>query len=245
MSYELKVDFGIIDFENDNDRGVDLLPYFLKNSTNINNLIKCILPEIQELHDAQSDVYSTVNINEAVGLQLDDIFGNILDTEREDGQSDDDYRVDLLLAITKFARSGEISILKSIFKSIMEANFVRLYEYQPHMFKLEANVDSLTTQIPFTLAASVAESDPIYGLTDGSGTGGYLVSGDIELGEEIEARLAKAREAMEEAKQGGVKMQLSVNTESAFTLVSSNPQTYSDTGLTDGTFDGGYLSIEF
>lgn len=245
MSFDLREDFGIIDFVDGEKRGADLLPEFLKYSDNIVAFIKTILPEIQELHDAQADVYSTINIFEAIGSQLDDIFGELLDTPRILGQTDEEYRADLLVAVAKFARSGDIVLLKNIYRSILQATSVRLYEYQPHMFKLEASVQGLGQQTAFTLVESNPQLNSLFGLSGGIGTGGILVESGVTLGDEIDARLAKAREAISTAKQGGVQMELSINTKTAFNLVANNPQSNSPNGLTDGTFEGGSLSISF
>ncbi len=143
MSEILEEEFGIIDFLTDDARGAKLLPEFLKNSDNVVALINAVIPEIQELHDAQSDVYSTVNILEAVGDQLDDIFGNVLDTSRVLGQTDDDYRAELLVATARFAKSGDIGTMKSVLRNLVIASEIRLYEYKSAHFKMEATVDTV------------------------------------------------------------------------------------------------------
>ncbi len=145
MSDELKEIFGDFDFVNDQDRGAQLLPEFLKNSENVKKIINAIMPEIQELHDAQKDVFSTVNILESTGSQLDDIFGNILDLDREPGQSDDEYRALLLAAAPKLSQGGEIIVVKNMFKSLTSASKITLIEYQPAMFMMTAEVDDLSS----------------------------------------------------------------------------------------------------
>jgi len=143
MSTELELDFGNIDFENDEGRSVDLLPDFLSNSTNVKNIILAFTPEIQQLYDEIQDIYSTINIFEAVGLQLDNIFGEVLDLSRTPGQTDGEYRSSLLAEASKKVRSGEISVVKSIFRSLTSASKVDLIEYQPARFKMEATVSSI------------------------------------------------------------------------------------------------------
>lgn len=205
MSTELEELFGDFDFVNDSDRGANLLPEFLKNSENLIALINAILPEVQELHDAQKDVFSTINIYDAEGDQLDDIFGEILDLERVVGQTDAEYRANLIARTAEIAKSGEISTMKNAYRNIMEATAVRLFEYQPACFKMEASVSSIPS----------------------------------------DSELADIRSAMERIKQGGNGMILSCNDSEPFRLVSSNPQTNSPNGLTDGTFTGGTLSTRF
>jgi len=196
-----ETEFGVIDFINDIDRGAHLLPEFLKNSPKIIALIEAILPEIQELHDAQKDIATTINIFDATGLQLDNIFGEILNLGRVLGQLDDDYRIDLLVQIVKIAKSAEILTMKRIYKTLLNASSVRLFEYQPATFKLEASVsaipsDSKLTKIrstlseakqggngmllsvndaePFRLVVSNPQTNSPNGLTDGTFTGGTL-----------------------------------------------------------------------
>lgn len=142
----LEEQFGSRDFENDPDRGANNLLEFLKYSPNVRALINAVIPEVQEADDAMKDVYTTINLFDAVGSQLDDIFGNLLDLERETGQSDDDYRAALLAQASIIARSGEIVILKALYKNLIIASSVRLYEFKTAHFKIEATVDSIPSQ---------------------------------------------------------------------------------------------------
>ncbi|MBU2645876.1 hypothetical protein KKI24_14300 [bacterium] len=204
MSAALEALFGDFDFTGDSDRGAGLLPEFLKNSENAIALINAILEEVQELHEAQKDVFSTINIYDAVGDQLDDIFGEILDLERKIGQTDSEYRADLLSRTAEIARSGEILTMKNAFRAIMQASSVRLFEYQPATFKLEATVSSIPTAAElakirqsmakikqggntmllscndttaFTLVSENPQLNSPSGLTDGTFTGGTLSTG--------------------------------------------------------------------
>jgi len=143
MSDELRALFPNINFVNDDDRGAGILLEWVKHSPNIVGLVQSIMPEIQELYDAQQDIFSTINIFEAVGTQLDDIFGEYLNTNRNAGQTDDSYRLDLLSAFALLTRSGEIAIMKSIYKSLLGASTVSLYEYQPAAFRLTATATTI------------------------------------------------------------------------------------------------------
>jgi hypothetical protein len=198
-------EFGEIDFLNDEGRGVDNLPDFLRNSPKFVDIIEAFIPEIQELHDAQRDVFLNINIYDAEGSQLDNIFGDLLDLERLPGQSDDDYRLDIIAQAAKLSKSGGILTMKRLYRSLLNASSVRLFEYQPATFKLEATVDAIPT----------------------------------------ESQLLKIRGTLRAAKQGGNEMALSVNDKPGFILSDGNPQTNSPNGLTDGTFQGGTLSIQF
>lgn len=144
MSQELKDDFGNFDFVNDDDRGANNLPEMLKYSPNTVGLINAVMPEIQELNDAQQDIYATINIFEAVGTQLDDIFGEILDKEREQGQTDDEYRAILLAVIPGINGSGTITIVKSVLKSLSGADSVSMIEIFPHTILLHIFVDDFS-----------------------------------------------------------------------------------------------------
>lgn len=201
MSAELEALFGDFDFTGDPDRGSALLPEFLKNSENVIALIDAILEEVQELHDAQKDVYSTINIFEAVGSQLDDIFGEILDLDRVVGQSDSEYRADLIARTAEIAKSGEIMTMKNAYRAIMNASSVRLFEYQPATFKLEAAVTTIPSatglaavrtalskikqggngmllscnaSTPLRLVSSNPQTNSATGLSGGGHTGGTL-----------------------------------------------------------------------
>lgn len=135
-----KEQFGEFDFVNDEDRGAQNLHEWLKFSPNVKALVNSIMPEIQEVHDAQSDLYTKINIFDAVGSQLDDIFGNLLETPREIGQSDTSYRTTLLGATTKFSGAGEIVVMKNLFKTFVSATRISLIEYNPATFIMNAQV---------------------------------------------------------------------------------------------------------
>ncbi|MCK5613273.1 hypothetical protein KAR91_65980 [Candidatus Pacearchaeota archaeon] len=145
MSEELEQQYGIFDFQDEDSRGTGLLPEVLKNSENIKKVINIFMQMIQELHDSGKDVYSEINILESVGSQLDDIFGNILDLDREPGQSDDEYRALLLAAAPKLSQGGEIIVVKNMFRSLTGASKVTLVEYQPAMFMMIAEVDDISS----------------------------------------------------------------------------------------------------
>ncbi len=148
--------FGAIDFVNDDDRGIGILVQWLKNSPNVQDIIQSIMPEIQELHDARKDVYLNINIFDAAGTQLDDIFGEILDTERSTGATDDEYRAELLAAVARLARSGEITVMKSAMRNLLGASSVQLFEYQPAAFKMQATASSVpSTSELATIRASL------------------------------------------------------------------------------------------
>lgn len=193
--------FDDIDFIDGDGRGADVLPEFLKHSPDAVLLEKAILAEIQELHDAQKEVYENINLFDAVGSQLDDIFGEILDLPRESGLTDEDYRYLLFTQVSRIAKSGEIPVMKTAYRSLLKAESVRLFEYQPAHFKLEASVTeipaderlvaikkaiktikqagngiefSINDSEPFRLVASNPSQGSPNGLTDGTFTGGTL-----------------------------------------------------------------------
>ena len=142
----LEEDFGIINFLTDEGRGTDILPEVLKGAENIKALINGVLPEIQQIHDAQSDIYQSINITNAVGVQLDDIFGQILDEPRKTGQSDDEYRLVLRAAVAMRTRAGEIDLIKGVAISLFEVPLldISLIELFSMQVLLHITVDSLT-----------------------------------------------------------------------------------------------------
>ena len=140
MSAELEEIFGEFNYVTDEDRGAQNLHEWIKFSPNIKALVNTITPELQELHDAQKDVYSTINIFEAIGSQLDDIFGNLLDLERSSGELDAEYRTMLLARTTVLSRSGDIITMKGLYRSLVSSTNVSLIEYNPAIFIMNAQV---------------------------------------------------------------------------------------------------------
>lgn len=207
MSQELEKQYGIFDFTDEEGRGTDLLPEVFKNSENVKKLVNIFMTMFQELHDAGKDMYSKINIFEAEGSQLDDIFGNIINVPRIFGEIDDDYRNRIIAETAQLARSGEIVVMKSVFRTLLGATAVRLFEYQPAAFRLEANVPVIPT----------------------------------------DSQLQSIRNAMNEAKQGGNNMSLSVNDQTfPFRLGEfASPQLNSPYGFSGSGFTGGTLSEGF
>lgn len=141
MSEALEKQFGIIDFINDAGHGVDLLPDFLKYSPNFLAIYKAVLKQVQELHDAQKEVYSKINIFEAVGSQLDTKFGNWVNIERLANESDNDYRNRILAQWVVLSQSGQITVMKNLFRSLVSASDVDLFEQEQASFSMVAVTD--------------------------------------------------------------------------------------------------------
>jgi hypothetical protein len=145
MSAELERQFGIINFYNDQGYGLSLIPEFLKWSPNFTALYKILVDQVQELHEAQKKVYSTVNIFEAEGTQLDNVFGNLLNVKREIGESDDDYRSRLLAETAKLSQSGQIVVMKNLFRDLVTGSTVSLFEQQSASFSMQAETEKTFT----------------------------------------------------------------------------------------------------
>lgn len=172
MSQELRDDFGNFDFVNNDDRGANNLPEMFKYSPGMIGLINAVMPEIQELNNAQQDVYATINIFDAVGTQLDDIFGEILDVERGQGQTDDVYRAILLAVVPSIGGSGTITVVKSVLKSLSGADSVSMLEVFPHTILLYIFVDDF---------GDIADKDLIDSIMKGVKAGGIGMNIAIEL----------------------------------------------------------------
>jgi len=158
MSAELEKVFGEFNYVTDEDRGAQILHEWIKFSPNIKALVNTITPELQELHDAQKDVYANINIFEAIGSQLDDIFGNLLDLERIPGQSDAKYRTVLLARITVLSRSGDIVTLKGLYRSLTGSSLISLIEFQSAAFKMNAVVTVIPSTLELALIRETLES---------------------------------------------------------------------------------------
>ena len=135
----LEREFGEINFLTDEGRSTDLLPEILKNSQNVKALIDGIIPEIQEIHDVQFQIYE-ISINSAVGVQLDNIFGQILNVDRTTNESDATYRSRLLLRTRELQTTGSTESLISAYTNATGGNPTTIKEMQPMTVVMNAAI---------------------------------------------------------------------------------------------------------
>jgi len=116
MSQELIDQFDQPDLKNDKGHGHTLLPGYLSEATNLKGYSGAFLDELQELSDVFKEMFATLNIDEATGIYLD-LFGKLLGLDRTSGD-DETYRQALKSQISELLNSGQISVLKKLFKNL-------------------------------------------------------------------------------------------------------------------------------
>lgn len=107
-----------------------------KGSTNIENVIKAIVPQTQDQEPVLDDLQLLRFLGAASGEQLDGL-GRILDTPRA-GLSDTDYRGLLTVKIAENFSEGTIEDLIGIFNALMDATKTQAIETFPAAFQLTA-----------------------------------------------------------------------------------------------------------
>ena len=86
------------------------LPGFMQGATNIEAFLDAIVGEAQNIETALFQLLDQRHLTVAVGTQLDGI-GEILDLARVVGQTDADYRTDLIAQAGEIAKAGEMQTL--------------------------------------------------------------------------------------------------------------------------------------
>ena len=123
------------------EKAKDRLPRFLDGATNFNALIDIMGVRTQGIETELFNLLDQRYLAIAVGAQLDGL-GQILNLEREIGQSDSDYRFDLIAETGKLALSGQIESLILLFKTITFAVSLDLVEFYPASVLLTAFYDA-------------------------------------------------------------------------------------------------------
>ena len=123
------------------EKAKERLPRFLDDATNFNALIEIAGARTQDLETELFNLLDQRYLTIAVGAQLDGI-GQILNHEREIGQSDSDYRLELIAETGKLALSGQIESLILLFRSLTSAVDSDLVEFYPASVSLTAFYDA-------------------------------------------------------------------------------------------------------
>jgi len=115
-----------------NDVEVDtsnLLVQQFKTKENFIQFIQALASECQVLEDVFKELYFERWLETCIGAQLDRI-GEIVGLSRN-GETDDDYRIDLKLQILINASKGEPEILITALKIFTRSTHVIIYEFFP------------------------------------------------------------------------------------------------------------------
>lgn len=116
-------------YENVAEDTSNLLVQQFKTKQNFINFIQALSSECQLLENVFKELYTECSIDYAIGTQLDGI-GQIVGLARN-GESDDDYRIDLKLQILINASKGQPEILITALKIFTRSTVIILYEFFP------------------------------------------------------------------------------------------------------------------
>ena len=126
-----------------NVKAKDRLPRFLAGAVNFNALIDVASARTQDLETELFNLLDQRNLTDAIGLQLDGL-GQILNLEREVGQSDTNYRQALIGETGQLALSGQIESLINVFNALTLAVSSDVVEFFPASVLLTAFYDGDT-----------------------------------------------------------------------------------------------------
>ena len=131
------------------------------DNTNLKSTLSTFVTQLQELEYALQDTIVGRYLNYAVGDQLDSI-GEIVGATREVGETDTDYRDDILLKIAVNNSSGEIEILLAVARRLTRGDVIVLRELFPGKVVLFTNglptfsVTDVSSRLDNVAAAGVA-----------------------------------------------------------------------------------------
>lgn len=132
------------------------LPDQFSRATNLNNFFNVAGARTQELEDQLFNILDQRHLTIATGVQLDGI-GQILDLEREVGETDIAYRGRLIARTGELAKSGEMENLIVPFKNLTGASSVWVSEYYPAGVQLVAfyDGDTVSAELDAVIVASM------------------------------------------------------------------------------------------
>lgn len=122
------------------EKAKERLPRFLDGAVNFNALVDIIGGRTQDLETQLFNLLDKRNLTDAAGVQLDGL-GQILNLEREIGQSDESYRQALIGATGQLALSGQIESLINVFNALTGAVSSDVVEFYPASVLLTAFYD--------------------------------------------------------------------------------------------------------
>jgi len=117
------------------------LPRHLDGATQFNALIDILGSRIQGLETELFNLLDERFLTVAVGVQLDGL-GQILDLDREVGQSDAAYRQALIGVTGQLSLSGQIEPLITVFDNLTSAAFIFISEFYPAGVLMVAHYDA-------------------------------------------------------------------------------------------------------
>lgn len=128
-------------------QAVDRLAEQYKEKTLVEGLVKAFVPPIQDLEDVFCDLETDRQLNNAVGLQLDN-FGTIVGRDRE-GFDDDFYRILLQVQIGINNSEGTPEDIISTLKLLSENALVHFQNLGDGQIGLSVGAELDQTQVDF------------------------------------------------------------------------------------------------
>lgn len=177
-------------------RGLDTLPSQFFDSPLLRELITIYLEELQEIEDCLEDILLQMNIDEAIGVQLDRL-GEHLGRKRE-GLNDTEYRKILKIQRILNAGEGQYKTVLQMWRTLLESDTATLTEEFPAGVSLYSDVgvptldtlNTLTKALPVTVTLALTSSfsaDPAFCFFGGDGEG-FGTTEDPLIGGELIGR---------------------------------------------------------
>lgn len=148
--------------DNHEELALERLREQYKDRPKLQAFIRSMVSEIQELEDAFQALAVERGLDEAEGLQLDNL-GDIVGLDRITGESDDDYRVRLRAKIAQNISQGEPEAVMTLMALLVGASMVVLTEGEFASIQLGADepipdqdrVNAIYRQIKLAMPAAV------------------------------------------------------------------------------------------
>lgn len=161
-------------------RGLSTLPSQFYDSPILRELVTIYLEELQEIEDCIEDILLQMNVDEAVGVQLDRL-GEHLGRRRE-GLDDTEYRKILKVQKILNAGEGQYKTVLQLWRTVLESTAATVDEEFPAGVALFSDVgtptlpqiNTLIQALPVTVTASFTstiDADPAFCFEGGDGEG--------------------------------------------------------------------------
>jgi len=118
---------------------LDRLPNRFALATQFRNLIELIGDRHQVIEDTLVDLLELRSLSSATGKQLDNA-GQILNVDREIGETDSAYRSRLFSATAQLEKSGEVESILDVFEFLYAPEAIIYEEIYPAAFVLTAHL---------------------------------------------------------------------------------------------------------
>lgn len=119
--------------------------FFFEEKPHMAAIMNAIASELQELSDAIYDVMTEIDVNSAVGAQLD-LLGKIYGRSR-DGYGDEAYRSLLKMQIGINVSNGTINPMIAIIKSVTDSTKVDMFEDYPAAVSAVVNGGTVNAEL--------------------------------------------------------------------------------------------------